>query len=351
MKLPIGVNLGPREHCDLPTVPDHLAGEMGQLIVAVSAGDRVPAERRPGPAGQVRRRRRPPAPVPVRPAGADAAAPRLAAARLGGEPPAGPARGPPGERRARRPAAGRHRRRLGAGLALSYTRDSCTTVRRRARLAAWPAVPPPRGTSSPLRRGAPDRNPSDELAELLMAFHHPIRRWLTELLGSRGSGERRSAGRRHRPGRRLGQPPPQGAAPAGPDRAGARARPRHPRELVEAQASLDDVERRGLRRGHPRPAGGPDGRGGEPPLPGPRDAGVAAARARTSRRAGAWPQPPPTPTCPPPRSRCGTSPPGLSELFRDWSAECMTAAEENPDAARRPVRAIARVFPSEPVRP
>ena len=38
MKLPIGVNLGPREHCDLPTVPDHLAGEMGQLIVVVSAG-------------------------------------------------------------------------------------------------------------------------------------------------------------------------------------------------------------------------------------------------------------------------------------------------------------------------
>jgi hypothetical protein len=37
MKLPIGVNLGPREHCDLPTVPDHLADEMGRLIVAVSA--------------------------------------------------------------------------------------------------------------------------------------------------------------------------------------------------------------------------------------------------------------------------------------------------------------------------
>jgi len=41
----------------------------------------------------------------------------------------------------------------------------------------------------------------------------------------------------------------------------------------------------------------------------------------------------------------------LSELFRDWSADCMASAEENPDAARRPVRAIARVFPSEPVRP
>jgi hypothetical protein len=37
MKLPIGLTLGPREHCDLPTVPDHLAGEMGRLIVAVAA--------------------------------------------------------------------------------------------------------------------------------------------------------------------------------------------------------------------------------------------------------------------------------------------------------------------------
>ncbi len=37
MKLPIGLSLGPREHCDLPTVPDHLAGEMGRIIVAVSA--------------------------------------------------------------------------------------------------------------------------------------------------------------------------------------------------------------------------------------------------------------------------------------------------------------------------
>src|SRR5690348_14942304 len=35
-------------------------------------------------------------------------------------------------------------------------------------------------------RLAADRSPSDELAELLIAFHHPIRRWLTELLGVDG---------------------------------------------------------------------------------------------------------------------------------------------------------------------
>ena len=41
----------------------------------------------------------------------------------------------------------------------------------------------------------------------------------------------------------------------------------------------------------------------------------------------------------------------LIALVRDWSAECMAAAAEDPDAPRRPVRAIARVFPSDPVRP
>jgi hypothetical protein len=37
LHLPIGLSLGPREHCDLPTVPERLAAEMGRLIVEVSA--------------------------------------------------------------------------------------------------------------------------------------------------------------------------------------------------------------------------------------------------------------------------------------------------------------------------
>jgi DNA-binding transcriptional ArsR family regulator len=41
----------------------------------------------------------------------------------------------------------------------------------------------------------------------------------------------------------------------------------------------------------------------------------------------------------------------LIALVHDWSAECMAAAAEDPDVPRRPVRAIARVFPSDPVRP
>jgi diadenosine tetraphosphate (Ap4A) HIT family hydrolase len=37
MRLPLAVNLMPREHCDLTDVPDHLSGEMGALVVALSA--------------------------------------------------------------------------------------------------------------------------------------------------------------------------------------------------------------------------------------------------------------------------------------------------------------------------
>jgi hypothetical protein len=38
MKLPLALILRPVAHCDLPTVPDRLAEEMGRLVVAISAG-------------------------------------------------------------------------------------------------------------------------------------------------------------------------------------------------------------------------------------------------------------------------------------------------------------------------
>ncbi len=38
----------------------------------------------------------------------------------------------------------------------------------------------------PIPQPAADQDPSDELAALLVAFHHPLRRWLTELLGVEG---------------------------------------------------------------------------------------------------------------------------------------------------------------------
>jgi DNA-binding transcriptional ArsR family regulator len=41
----------------------------------------------------------------------------------------------------------------------------------------------------------------------------------------------------------------------------------------------------------------------------------------------------------------------LTALVVEWSRECAADAESRPDAVRRPVRAIARAFPSGPVRP
>lgn len=37
LRLPVGLNLSPVQHCDLTDVPDDLAAEMGQLIVSISA--------------------------------------------------------------------------------------------------------------------------------------------------------------------------------------------------------------------------------------------------------------------------------------------------------------------------
>ncbi len=109
--------------------PTTSAGEMGRLIVAVSAAVEVAAQRRPRPARQVRRRRRPPAPVLLRPPGPDAAAPRLTAARLGGEPPARAAGGRTGPTRStsRRSCSRASVGPVPAGSELY--KGSCTTVR------------------------------------------------------------------------------------------------------------------------------------------------------------------------------------------------------------------------------
>ncbi len=41
----------------------------------------------------------------------------------------------------------------------------------------------------------------------------------------------------------------------------------------------------------------------------------------------------------------------LTRLVTEWSAACAADSRDHPDAVRRPVRAIARAFPSAPVRP
>jgi regulatory ArsR family protein len=41
----------------------------------------------------------------------------------------------------------------------------------------------------------------------------------------------------------------------------------------------------------------------------------------------------------------------MTALITEWSLACRADAEQHPDAVRRPVRAVARVFPSGPVAP
>lgn len=41
----------------------------------------------------------------------------------------------------------------------------------------------------------------------------------------------------------------------------------------------------------------------------------------------------------------------LKDVITAWSSECLADAEQRPDVERRPVRVIARAFPSGPVRP
>ena len=41
----------------------------------------------------------------------------------------------------------------------------------------------------------------------------------------------------------------------------------------------------------------------------------------------------------------------ITHVLTEWSAECNADQRQRPDAVRRPVRAISRVFPSGAVRP
>src|SRR5918995_358965 len=83
------------------------------------------------PRGPLRRRWRAPAPVLLRPPGADAAAARLHPPRLGGEPAAGARGRTPRQRRARRAPARREarRRRSGVGALSAYPSAVQVTVR------------------------------------------------------------------------------------------------------------------------------------------------------------------------------------------------------------------------------
>jgi DNA-binding transcriptional ArsR family regulator len=195
-----------------------------------------------------------------------------------------------------------------------------------------------------------DRSPSDELAELLVAFHHPVRRWLTELLGVDGPAN-------------VGQLAAATGMAVGS--VSHHLKVLHQQDLVEPAPelardtreswwrlkpqsmtwSVEDFEEGSLGRRVAQTAElenfrfqvraiqswlrrAPDDTPGWRTAAGSTDTLVPATEEQVRELAGR-----------------------LSALLREWSAECMASAEEDPEAVRRPVRAIGRVFPSEPVRP
>jgi hypothetical protein len=193
-RLPIGLNLGPREHCDLPTVPDHLAGEMGTLIVAVSAAvEALPAwaasswrstataepistssssDARPGCSSSVgrscstgrRTSRRSPSRCTGRPPrrSPTSCSRRSAEAVRPGVEPASPRRRDEVIQEALYDGGSR-------GQADAVTRRTAAERHR---------------DSAP--QHAAERESRDDLVDVLMAFHHPTRRWLAELLEIEG---------------------------------------------------------------------------------------------------------------------------------------------------------------------
>jgi DNA-binding transcriptional ArsR family regulator len=199
-------------------------------------------------------------------------------------------------------------------------------------------------------RPTADKTPSDELAELLIAFHHPIRRWLTELLGVDGPAN-------------VGQLAAATGLAVGS--VSHHLKVLHQQDLIEPAPELARDTRESWWRLRSRSMTWSVEDFDEGTL-GRRVAQTAEAEnLRFQVRAmQEW------------LRRASDETPGwrtaanstdtyvsateeqvrdfagrLSRLVRDWSAECVADTVEHPDAVRRPVRAIARVFPSEPVRP
>ncbi len=195
-----------------------------------------------------------------------------------------------------------------------------------------------------------DRSASEELAELLVAFHHPIRRWLTELLGINGPAN-------------VGQLAARTGLAVGS--ISHHLKVLHQQDLIEPAPELARDTRESWWRLKPRQMSWSVEDFDEGSL-GRRVAETAEVEnfrfqtraiqdwlRRSADETPAW------------RAAAGSVDTyvsateeqvhelgrRLSGLVNEWSAGCIRDAEEQPDTERRPVRAIARVFPSEPVRP
>jgi DNA-binding transcriptional ArsR family regulator len=199
-------------------------------------------------------------------------------------------------------------------------------------------------------RPSSDRTPSDELAELLVAFHHPIRRWLTELLGVDGPAN-------------VGQLAAATGMAVGS--VSHHLKVLHQQDLIEPAPELARDTRESWWRLKSRSMTWsvmdfPEGSLGRRVA---QTAEMENFRFQT-RAVLEWLRRGPSESegwrsaaystdtyVPATEEQVVDFARRLGDLVREWSAECMAAAEEHPDVPRRPVRAIARVFPSEPVRP
>ncbi len=195
-----------------------------------------------------------------------------------------------------------------------------------------------------------DRDPADELAALLIAFHHPLRRWLTELLAVDGPAN-------------VGQLAARTELAVGS--VSHHLKVLHQQDLVEPAPELARDTRESWWRIKPRSMSWSVEDFEEGTL-GRRVARTAEAEnLRFQVRAMQdWLRRAPIESAgwrtaayssdtyvPATEEQVQDLAGRIGDLVRAWSAECTADAEQHPDAARRPVRAIARVFPSEPVRP
>jgi DNA-binding transcriptional ArsR family regulator len=206
--------------------------------------------------------------------------------------------------------------------------------------------------SSPRTGGGAD--PGDQLAELLVAFHHPIRRWLTELLGVDGPAN-------------VGQLAARTGLAVGS--VSHHLKVLHKQDLIQPAPELARDTRESWWRLKPRSMSWSVEDFGEGTL-GRRVAETAEVEnLRFQVRAmHEWLRRSPEETAgwrtaansvdtyvSATEDQVRDLAERLSRLFREWTDACLADADESTEAAadreRRPVRAVARVFPSEPVRP
>jgi DNA-binding transcriptional ArsR family regulator len=199
-------------------------------------------------------------------------------------------------------------------------------------------------------RSSSEQSPSDELAALLVAFHHPIRRWLTELLGVEGPAN-------------VGRLASVTGLAVGS--VSHHLKVLHQQDLIEPAPELARDTRESWWKLKPRAMSWSVDDFAEGTL-GRRVAQTAELEnLRFQVRAmQEWLRRGPSDTpgwrsaafstdtyVPATEEQVRDLARRLGDLVREWSAECVADAEEHPEDRRRPVRAIARVFPSEPVRP